>query len=258
MRTSTKLHLLARPLGTSAEFLATGKSAQANDREDLNFSGPSLESYSREIFRAAYSLEVAEGRPIRNVYEAAELLRSTRRGREELDNLEIPFSLLAKPPPSLEDLQGECAAADRNVAAERIFVPLLESRASMGAGVPLSDHVNVLENVSANLPQLRRLVSFSSPTNLRLLTGYGDSMSPTFNDGDILLIDVGVSDLKLDAVYVLERHEQLFVKRIQRSARGGYRMISDNTVYPPEDIDPERDGFKVLARVVCVWNMRKL
>tara|TARA_R100001230_G_C5685778_1_gene194889 strand:+ start:837 stop:1538 length:702 start_codon:yes stop_codon:yes gene_type:complete len=139
-----------------------------------------------------------------------------------------------------------------------IQIPLLDSRASMGNGTPLTDYVNVVEMVTANLPELRTRVSFSAPHNLRLLTGYGDSMSPTFNDGDVLLIDVGVTDLKLDAVYVLERQDQLYVKRIQRRPTGALRMISDNPVYPPEDIDPEADGFAVLARVLCVWNFRKL
>lgn len=139
-----------------------------------------------------------------------------------------------------------------------ILIPFLDSRASMGDGVPLVDHVNVVEMVAANLPELRSRVSFTAPGNLRLLTGYGDSMSPTFNDGDMLLIDVGVTDLKLDAVYVLERQDQLYVKRIQRRPTGALRMISDNPVYPPEDIDPKVDGFAVLARVLCVWNFRKL
>ena len=82
--------------------------------------------------------------------------------------------------------------------------------------------------------------------------------APTFSDGDILLIDVGIAELNVDAVYVLQRDDELYCKRIQRRPTGGYRMISDNPVYPPEDIDPDRDGFRVLARVVCVWNMRKL
>ncbi len=139
-----------------------------------------------------------------------------------------------------------------------ILIPLLDSRASMGNGTPLTDYVNVVEMVTANLPELRTRVSFSAPHNLRLLTGYGDSMSPTFNDGDVLLIDMGVTDLTLDAVYVMERHDQLYVKRIQRRTTGALRMISDNPVYPPEDIDPNRDGFDVRARVLCVWNFRKL
>lgn len=139
-----------------------------------------------------------------------------------------------------------------------IQIPFLDSRASMGNGTPLTDYVNVVEMVTANLPELRTRVSFSAPHNLRLLTGYGDSMSPTFNDGDVLLIDMGVTDLTLDAVYVMERHDQLYVKRIQRRTTGALRMISDNPVYPPEDIDPNRDGFDVRARVLCVWNFRKL
>ena len=137
-------------------------------------------------------------------------------------------------------------------------IPLLDARASMGAGAALADYVDILQEVSANTVELRKRVSFSSPQNLRLLTAYGDSMAPTFSDGDILLIDVGIAELNVDAVYVLQRDDELYCKRIQRRPTGGYRMISDNPVYPPEDIDPDRDGFRVLARVVCVWNMRKL
>jgi phage repressor protein C with HTH and peptisase S24 domain len=155
------------------------------------------------------------------------------------------------------ELRDEWAPAIKKNNRE-IQIPFLDSRASMGDGVPLVDHVNVVEMVAANLPELRSRVSLTAPGNLRLLTGYGDSMSPTFNDGDVLLIDVGVTDLKLDAVYVLERQDQLYVKRIQRRPTGALRMISDNPVYPPEDIDPEADGFAVLARVLCVWNFRKL
>jgi phage repressor protein C with HTH and peptisase S24 domain len=139
-----------------------------------------------------------------------------------------------------------------------LAIPLLDSVASMGSGVHLTDHVNVLDQVSANLPELRKRVSFSAPNNLRLLTGYGDSMTPTFADGDILLIDVGVTDIRVDAVYVLQRESELFCKRLQRLSSGGFRMISDNPLYSPEDIDIQRDRFVVLARVICVWNMRKL
>lgn len=148
--------------------------------------------------------------------------------------------------------------ASQKEQPQELQIPLLDSRASMGDGTPLTDYVNVIEMVTANLAELRSRVNFSAPGNLRLLTGYGDSMSPTFNDGDVLLIDMGVNDLKIDAVYVMERHQQLYVKRIQRRTTGALRMISDNPLYPPEDIDPERDGFEVVARVLCVWNFRKL
>lgn len=179
-------------------------------------------------------------------------------------------SIFALPPgwfdqevPTREELHGVLDIRDEWAPSAKknnrdIQIPLLDSRASMGNGTPLTDHVNVVEMVTANLPELRARVSFSAPHNLRLLTGYGDSMSPTFNDGDVLLIDMGVTDLTLDAVYVMERHDQLYVKRIQRRTTGALRMISDNPVYPPEDIDPNRDGFDVRARVLCVWNFRKL
>lgn len=140
-----------------------------------------------------------------------------------------------------------------------VEIPLLDVRGSMGEGGGLLQHPpTVVEMVSANVHELRRRVSFSAPQNLRLITGYGDSMSPTFSDGDILLVDTGVTELKLDAVYTLQRDDELFIKRIQRLGDDRYLMISDNSLYRSVEIRPTEERYKVLARVVCVWNMRKL
>jgi transcriptional regulator with XRE-family HTH domain len=138
-------------------------------------------------------------------------------------------------------------------------VPLLDAHASMGNGAALTDHVAVIEMVSANIVELRRRLTFSAPANLRILAGIGESMAPTINDGDLLLIDVGVNEIKLDAVYVLQKDDELFIKRMQRHPAGGYVMRSDNPLYESYPIsNPAAQGFQVLARVLCVWNMHKL
>lgn len=144
--------------------------------------------------------------------------------------------------------------------ARVIRIPFLDSRASMGNGIALTDYVNVVEMISANRDELAKRCTFSSPSNLRLLTAYGNSMSPTFRDGDVLLVDTGMTTLTVDHVYVLQRDDELFIKRITRNPvdRTLFVMSSDNRDHPPFEIRPERDGFKVLAKVVSVWNFREL
>ncbi len=107
--------------------------------------------------------------------------------------------------------------------------------------------------VSRNLPHVSSLV------NLSVISALGDSMTPTFHDGDILLVDRGVFDLKVDAVYVLAKNEELFVKRVHRKLGGGVVIKSDNPLHGEEHLDdPDSVGLKILGRVVWAWNGRRL
>lgn len=145
--------------------------------------------------------------------------------------------------------------------SEHHYIPLFDVRASMGFGAHQPDHIEVVRHIAVSLPDLRRQASFSAPTNLSFITGYGNSMEPTFSDGDVLLVDEGVEQVKYDAVYVLERNRELFIKRIQRRPDGGWLMISDNKLYEPQVItlaDLEAGTFNVRGRVVLAWNARKL
>ncbi|MDX1489709.1 MAG: S24 family peptidase [Pseudohongiellaceae bacterium] len=141
-----------------------------------------------------------------------------------------------------------------------VSIPRLNVSASMGSGALYQeDHIDVIENMSVNLEYLRRTVSFSKTSNLAIITAYGDSMEGTFSDGDLLLVDRGVNDIKLDAVYVLSLADELYIKRIQRRPDGTFLMLSDNSKYPPYEIrNGEAEKFEVLARVLLAWNARRL
>jgi phage repressor protein C with HTH and peptisase S24 domain len=105
----------------------------------------------------------------------------------------------------------------------------------------------------------RNLPGISGRENLAVISAAGDSMAPTFADGDILLVDKGVFDLKLDAVYVLAREDELFVKRVQRRLGGGLIIKSDNPLHGSEEIaDAKSMGLRIIGRVVWSWNGRRL
>ena len=136
-------------------------------------------------------------------------------------------------------------------------VPHLEVSGSMGDGSFVADHVDVVKQIGVNVDQLRRQCSFTSPANLNFITGYGNSMEPTFSDGDVLLVDVGIREVNIDGVYVLHLNGKLYIKTLQRRPDGSVLMISDNKKYEPYPIR-ESDQIEVNGRVVLAWNARRL
>lgn len=140
-----------------------------------------------------------------------------------------------------------------------LSIPQLDVFASMGTGVDLQEHVEVVRMIQVNLTDLRRILpSFSAPENLVIITGLGDSMRGTFNDGDPIIVDQGVTDVTVEGIYVLRRDDELFIKRLQRQLDGTLMMISDNPRYPPQHItDDARKTFDVVGRALGVWNFQK-
>lgn len=166
---------------------------------------------------------------------------------------DFPHGTMDMPPPI-------ATAEPRPVyTADTFSIPRLDFAGSMGPGISSPEHVEVVESIRVHLPQLRREVTFTAPQNLRIGTGYGDSMQPTFSDGDPLLVDTGITQIKIDAVYVMKRGDDVYIKRIQRRPDGAFLMISDNKSYEVYIIaDAERAQFKICGRVLLAWNARRL
>lgn len=141
-----------------------------------------------------------------------------------------------------------------------LTIPQLDVSASMGPGIESPGHVDTIRDITVRLEWLREQgVTYSMVENLAIITGDGDSMAGTFNNGDSLLVDRGITEIRTDAIYVFTLDGQLFIKRLQRMAGGNLRMISDNPIYPAMVIEGEQlDRVHIQARVLLAWNARKL
>lgn len=145
-------------------------------------------------------------------------------------------------------------------------VPQLDVSASMGHGILPPEHIEVVTQIALRVSELKKQLlntPLTSPQNLRFITGFGNSMLPLFADGDILLVDTGVTDVKIDAVYVFELGDQheLFIKTLQRiPGSRAIKMISNNREsFDPHLIeDPEKAQMVVRGRVLLAWNARRL
>lgn len=140
-----------------------------------------------------------------------------------------------------------------------IYIPLLENAASMGSG---SDELptDVLAGKLPISPTWAQQHLRATHTGaLRFIHGFGDSMSPTFQDGDILLVDTTQCDpAAIDGVYVLRAHGRLFVKRVRQNISGGLEISSDNPAVKTVDILDGSHEVQAIGRVIWVWNGRKV
>jgi phage repressor protein C with HTH and peptisase S24 domain len=102
-----------------------------------------------------------------------------------------------------------------------------------------------------------KALTATPPSQLSIVRVEGDSMSPTLNDGDDILVDLGdCGDRLRDGIYVLRVDDALVVKRLALSPLGRRVTVqSDNPAYPDW---PDRglDEINCIGRVI--WSGRKV
>lgn len=142
----------------------------------------------------------------------------------------------------------------RSPGSEEVEIPQYKDiGGGMGGGVLLRDQPGEIHGWRVTPEWINKNVkTHSGAANLRIVTGFGDSMRPLYNPGDPLLVDIGVTRIESDAIYFFRVGEEGFIKRLQRVPGIGVRVLSENKAYEPWTISPEMD-FEVFAIVIKVW-----
>ncbi len=84
----------------------------------------------------------------------------------------------------------------------------------------------------------------------------GDSMRPTLESGDMVLVDQGRQELISDGIYAFGEGDVINIKRLQR-VHPNIRIVSDNPdrdLYPSREVDPS--VIRIIGRVI--WFARQL
>ena len=98
----------------------------------------------------------------------------------------------------------------------------------------------------------------TAPENLHLVEVRGESMQPTFNPGDEVLVDHTHFQHVVDGIYAILVDGALMLKRIQHMPGGKLVVKSDNAAYEPFEVDWQNGGddqFKIIGRVV--WGAKR-
>jgi len=100
----------------------------------------------------------------------------------------------------------------------------------------------------------------TSPERLRVMSVDGDSMSPTFEHGDIVLVDEGAKHDPLieGKVYVIRKGEEIYIKRFRKGI-GKLLFMGDNRDRAEKDVivnGNDGDDFAVIGKVL--WAGKEL
>nr|WP_314532385.1 S24 family peptidase [uncultured Pseudomonas sp.] len=140
---------------------------------------------------------------------------------------------------------------------EEILIPQYDVRAAMGHGQVPADYNQAVRNLVVREEMLREKgVTYTSPSALAMITGWGQSMEGTINDKDLVIVDRGITEFIGEGIYVVTWHQELYIKRIMRLDEDHYRLISDNPHY--ENQTARIDDVTIHAKVLLIWNAKKV
>ncbi len=121
--------------------------------------------------------------------------------------------------------------------------------ASMGYGVTVYD-----ERQTATYSISRKLVEDLgiSKNKTEIIFAQGDSMLPTIEGGDSLLVDHTRTEIYDGKIYCVRIDGQLYAKRLQKIPPNTVRIVSDNSKYRSFEIDLSKEktfDFQVIGEV---------
>ncbi len=120
--------------------------------------------------------------------------------------------------------------------------------ASAGGG-GFADEGEEAENLAIEPHFLATLGGESELKNIEAINVTGDSMEPTFLNGDIIFLNRSKVDISRGGVFAIQTEDMLLVKRLQKRIDGRIDIISDNKdFYLPQVASPEQ--INILGRVV--------
>jgi len=133
---------------------------------------------------------------------------------------------------------------------ESIRIPLYDVRASAGHGTYVDS-----EYKTDDMLFDKRWILYTmrlQPEKLSVISVMGDSMEPTLQEKDLVLVDHRYKKAKTDGVYVVNYDDMLLIKRVQSTPEGLY-IRSDNHLYKEVFVSTDTPKpIKIIGRVVWV------
>lgn len=131
-----------------------------------------------------------------------------------------------------------------------VMIKRLTAQVSAGGG-EMVEHDEIQDYVAFRRDWLRK--KGLNASQLVVVEVSGDSMSPTLEDGDVILVNVMDRSIRDGRIYAFRVHDEVRVKRFQHASDGGIVVTSDNKSprYRDEQLSPDiLERLDIIGRVV--------
>lgn len=145
-----------------------------------------------------------------------------------------------------------------NISSDALYsIPRYDVEASAGNGA-LVEVENVEDHFTVSKDWLAKIAP--NDAKVGIIEARGDSMEPTIQDGDIMMINFNITSkhVSVGGVFVISVNGNLLVKRLQVMTSGDIKVISDNDLYEPELISAEFLDESVTVHAQVIWSGGKI
>lgn len=181
-----------------------------------------------------------------------EMLAGKKLGEDRLQKL-LAVAEGQEPEGTIEVLLNDAYKPGIGKVGDEVWIAHYDVRGALGGGEVAHDFPEMLQDVRVSPSQLRSMgVEFKEHYHLKVITGWGQSMTPTIKHGDPCLVDISIKEFVGDGIYYFSYQGFQYIKRLQMKGKDKFKMISDNRKHKAEDIFIEETYIQ--ARVLFVWN----
>lgn len=171
---------------------------------------------------------------------------------EQLSNLQQRVLSAKNSLPNLDSSDENMLLKMRKAYEESnyISIPYYSAKAAAGEGIEVYNYPEK-DVIHFDKRYLHAVVGHNLE-HLSLITAEGDSMQPTIKDGELLMVDDSIKEIRPNKIFVIRQGDKLRVKRLKTELTGETLIISDNPIYPIETMNKETE---IIGQVV--WNGSK-
>lgn len=109
----------------------------------------------------------------------------------------------------------------------------------------LMDSRQIIGKMSLNYKDFNQFLG-SNALNLKAIRITNDSMFPTLPTETLVFYKENIKEYDGEGIYVIEYHEGIQIKRIQRTGINKYLLMTDNQLY--QDIKCNEDDFVIIGK----------
>lgn len=139
----------------------------------------------------------------------------------------------------------------RDQRASYVTIPFHTARAGAGSGAFNDDHTEIPGGLKFRAESLKR--RRLEPANMLTVFVHGDSMEPTMDDGDLVMLDSSrISVIDGEVFGIVGPDGEIRLKRLFQMMDGRVRVASDNAdkfTYPDEIVD-SASNLTIIGRFV--------
>lgn len=96
-----------------------------------------------------------------------------------------------------------------------------------------------------------------SPEVMKIIEATGDSMSPTLNNGDLLMVHLGQTDVRTGYVYLMRMEDELVIRRLENRPGGMLLIRCDNPDYDDIQVNKNDEALDIAVLGRMVWSCRE-